>query len=160
MSSRMSPRASHRRHQYAILASSPGSFYCELFSYISTKCQQNVILRNRRMSLKDQKCHGNLSGWRQNGVLMAYFRICALQKRGRVFTRVGLLHDWSLFCVSISKSSNTSVHFSWSRYILLYIFTVFVFPGGLSWQHSFVDSRDHSLYWLVIKMVYFTFLWH
>ena len=34
MFSRMSPRASHRRHQYAILASSPGSFYSRLFSYI------------------------------------------------------------------------------------------------------------------------------
>ena len=31
MSSRMSPRASHRRHQYAILASSPGSFDRQLF---------------------------------------------------------------------------------------------------------------------------------
>ena len=29
--------------------------------------------------------------WRQNGVLMAYFQICALKKRGHVFTRVGLL---------------------------------------------------------------------
>ena len=56
MSSRMSPRASHRRHQYAILASS-----------------QNVSLRNRKMSLKGQKCQGRLPGWRQYGVLMAYF---------------------------------------------------------------------------------------
>ena len=40
MSSRMSPRASHRRHQYAILASSPGSFYRRRFSYISTKRQR------------------------------------------------------------------------------------------------------------------------
>ena len=31
MSSRMSPRASHRRHQYVILASSPGSFDRRLF---------------------------------------------------------------------------------------------------------------------------------
>ena len=34
MSSRMSPRASHRRHQYAIVASLPASFYRQLFSYI------------------------------------------------------------------------------------------------------------------------------
>ena len=34
MSSLMSPRASHRRNQYVILASCPGSFYRRAFSYI------------------------------------------------------------------------------------------------------------------------------
>ena len=69
MSSRMSPRASHRRHQYAILTSSPGSFYRRIFSYrkiqdlISTKRQQNVRLRNLQMSLNGQKCRGNQPGW-------------------------------------------------------------------------------------------------
>ena len=47
MSSRMSPRASHRRHQYAILASSPGSFDRRLFRILV----QNVNFRNRKMSL-------------------------------------------------------------------------------------------------------------
>ena len=37
------------------------------------KRQQNVSLRNRKMSLKGQKCQGRLPGWRQYGVLMAYF---------------------------------------------------------------------------------------
>ena len=49
MSSRMSPRTSHRRHQYSILASSSGSFHRQLFR---TKRQQNVSFRNRQMSLK------------------------------------------------------------------------------------------------------------
>ena len=47
MSSRMSPRASHRRHQYTILASSPGSFDRRLFRILV----QNVSFRNRKMSL-------------------------------------------------------------------------------------------------------------
>ena len=64
MSSRMSPRASHRRHQYAILTSSPGSFFRRLFRILV----QNVSFRNRQMLLKGQKCRGNLPGWRQYGV--------------------------------------------------------------------------------------------
>ena len=43
------------------------------------------------MSLKEQKCRGNLPGWRQYGILMALFWTCTLKKRGQVFTRVGLL---------------------------------------------------------------------
>ena len=98
VSSRMSPRASHRRHRYAILASSPGSFYRRLFSYTgpykyktSAKRQQNVSLRNRQMSLKGQKCRGELarmaSRWRIDGVFWTW----ALKKWEQVFTRVGLL---------------------------------------------------------------------
>ena len=85
--SMMSPRASHRRHptpSNAILASSPGSF-----SYISTKRQQNI----RQISLKGQKCRGNLPGWRQYGVNMAYWwRI--LEKKEDKFSRE--LDFWSI----------------------------------------------------------------
>ena len=41
--------------------------------------------------------------WRQSGVLMAYFRICALKKWGQVFTRVGLLVN--LYSVTIVMNS-------------------------------------------------------
>ena len=65
MSSRMSPRASHRRHQYAILASSPGSFYRRLFSYIGPykyktafttgKCRLKVKKENEEIIKKRGK---------------------------------------------------------------------------------------------------------
>ena len=88
----LSPCASHRRHQYAILASSSGNFYRRLFSYISTKRQQNVSLHNRQMSLKSQKCRGNLPGSRQNGE----FSDMRIERKGQVFTRVGLVDLYSV----------------------------------------------------------------
>ena len=69
MYSRMSPRASHRRHPVIrLLASSPGSFDSRLFGILV----QNVSKTS-------------------DSVKMAYFRKCALKKWGQVFTRVGLL---------------------------------------------------------------------
>ena len=43
---------------------------------------------------------GNNSIWHQNGILMAYFRTCALKKSGQIFTKVGLLVD--LYSVIVS----------------------------------------------------------
>ena len=74
MSSRMSPRASHRHHRYAILASTAGFFRIQV---------QNVSLRNRQVSLKGQKCRGNLPGWRQYGV----FSDMRIEKKGDKFSR-------------------------------------------------------------------------
>ena len=74
-----------------ILASSPGSFYRRLFSYI----WQNVSLRNRQMSLKGKKCRGDLPGWSQYGVKMTYW--------WRILDMGTSFHEsrtsaWSLFC--------------------------------------------------------------
>ena len=89
-------RASHRRHQYAILASSPGSFDRRLNFRIlvssSLVLVQNVSKTSAFVTGKcplKVKSAGVIS---KNGVKMAYFRTCALEKWGQLaFTRVGLL---------------------------------------------------------------------
>ena len=48
ISSRMSPRASHRRHQYAILPSSSSSFSRRLFLYISLRTRMSRNVHNNR----------------------------------------------------------------------------------------------------------------
>ena len=69
MSSRMSPRASHRRHQYAILASSPGGFYRRLFSYIGPyKYKTPPFVTGKRL-LKVKSAGGTS----QDGVNIAYW---------------------------------------------------------------------------------------
>ena len=68
MSSRMSPRASHRCHQYAILVSSPGSFYRRLFSYIGHKYKTSAFVTGKcRLKVK------SAGGTSQDGVKMAYW---------------------------------------------------------------------------------------
>ena len=101
MSSRMSPRASHRRHPTPSIRHSgkfPRQFWPPAFPYISTKRQQNVGFRNQQMSLNGKHA-GELarmaSIWRQNGVLMAYFRTCALKKSDKFSRELDL---W-LICI-------------------------------------------------------------
>ena len=82
MTSRKSPRASQSSPFYVILVNSHVSFELRLFPI--------------------QKCRGNLPGWRKNDVLMAYFRTCALKKRGEVVMQVGILVDlYSVLLLSI-----------------------------------------------------------
>ena len=90
MSSRMSPRASHRRYQYAILVCFPAVLTAGFFRiYVP-----NVSLRNRKMSLKGQKCRENSPGWRQYGVKIAYW--------------------WRIFGHAHRKKRGTSFHESWT----------------------------------------------
>ena len=68
------PRASHRCHQYAILASSPGSFYRRVFSYIGLyKYKTSAFVTGKCRSKVKSSGGTSQAGWRQNGVLMAYF---------------------------------------------------------------------------------------
>ena len=48
-------------------------------------------------------------GTYQDGVVMAYFRTCALKKRGQVFTRVGLLVDLYSVTRSITLITLTKI---------------------------------------------------
>ena len=73
MSSRLSPRASDRRHQYAILASSPGSFDRRLFRILV----QNVSKMSAFITAKCRFKVKSAGGTCQDGVSMAYFRTCA-----------------------------------------------------------------------------------
>ena len=54
MASRMSPCASHRRHQYAILASSPGSFDRRFFRILVQNVSKTpaFVTGNRRFKVK------------------------------------------------------------------------------------------------------------
>ena len=73
------------------------SFDRLLFSEI----RQNVSFRIRQMLLKGQKCRGNLSKWRIDGV---FLEMHIEKKMGQVFTRVELLVDlYSLPLVSLKK---------------------------------------------------------
>ena len=99
MSLRMSPRTSHRCHQQAILASSPSSFDRRHFRILVQNVSKTSAFITGKCSFKVLKCQGNLPGWHQYGVLMAYFRTCTLMKWGQVFTRVGLLVN--LFSVAM-----------------------------------------------------------
>ena len=110
MSSRMSPRACRLVHVAPCISSSPSyaintpfwqvppAVLTAGFSYISTKRQQNVSFRNQQMSLNGKHA-GELarmaSIWRQNGVLMAYFRTCALKKSDKFSRELDL---W-LICI-------------------------------------------------------------
>ena len=81
MSSRMLPRASQRRHPGTF----PRQFLPPAFFVYKYKLQ-NVSLRNRQMSRnKGQKCRDNLP------VIDGIFSDMRIEKRGQVFTRVGLL---------------------------------------------------------------------
>ena len=82
MASRMSPRASHRRHQYAILASSPRQFLPPaFFVYIGPyKYKTSAFVTGKcRLKVKSAggTCHDGVnmeSKWRIDGV----FWTCAL----------------------------------------------------------------------------------
>ena len=71
MSSRMSPRASQRRHQYVILASSPGSFYRRLFSYIAPYRYKTSAKRQPFVTGKCRLKVKSAGGTSQDGVKMA-----------------------------------------------------------------------------------------
>ena len=96
MSSRTSPRASHRRHQYAILASSPGSFYRRFFAYIGSYKYKTAAFVTGKCRLK-VKSGGRTS---QDGVKMAYWwRILdiRIEEKGTSFHE-SRTSGWSLFC--------------------------------------------------------------
>ena len=53
--------------------------------------------------------------WRQNRVLMAYFRTCALKKWGQVFTRVELISIlWRRYNV-LSKGPSSERNVKWIK---------------------------------------------
>ena len=64
----VSPRASHHRHQYAILASSLGSFYRWLFSYIGPYKYKMSAFVTGKCCLKVKSVRETS----QDGVNMAY----------------------------------------------------------------------------------------
>ena len=72
MSSRMSPRASHRRHQYAILDSSPGSFDRQLFRILVQNASAFVTGKCRfKVKSAGETCQDGVymaSKWRIDGV--------------------------------------------------------------------------------------------
>ena len=121
MSSRMSPRASHRRHQYAILASSPGSFYRRLFSYIGLYKYKTSAFVTGKCRFK-VKCAGGTS---QNGVLMAYFGHSHWRK-GDKFSRES---DFWLICILCLNQDHHDYIYRWPRYP-----QKCVFPQSLSME--------------------------
>ena len=111
---------------------------------------------------------------------MAYFRTCALKKRGQVFTRVGLLVDlYSVVPVSASGCANVVMTSQYLRYLRRHLFIYFVFvnlrtrqdttgmlsPGnGLSLMiNNYTDIitnikfKLHILYNLYILYYYITY---
>ena len=68
MSSHMSPRASHSRHQYPILANSPGSSYRRLFSYIGPYKYKTSAFVTGKCRFKVKSAGGTC----QDGVKMAH----------------------------------------------------------------------------------------
>ena len=72
MSSRMSPRASHRRHQYVILASSPGSFDRRLFRILVQNVSKTSAFVTGKCRFKGKSaggtCQDGASKWRIDGV--------------------------------------------------------------------------------------------
>ena len=88
MSSRMSPRASHRRHQYAILVSSPGSFYRRLFRILVQNVSKTSAFVTGKCRLKVKSAGGTCqddvnmaSKWRIDGV----FSDMRIEKKGTSF---------------------------------------------------------------------------
>ena len=107
MSSRMSSRASHRCHQYAILASSSGSFYRRLFSYVGSYKYKTSAFVTGKCRLKVKSAGGTC----QDGGNMAYdgvFSDMRIEEKWTGFHE-SWTSGWCLFCDwAVSASLVTS----------------------------------------------------